>query len=87
MVPILQYEDACYCEFYRAVNFEVRETVTIPCLTLVRNTVAIRLRTQQEACSTFQLLAPSKKYSLFKEKGLLLLLLLSMLHTSTFVCA
>ena len=41
MVPILQYEDACYCEFYRAVNFEVRETVTIPCLTLVRNTVAI----------------------------------------------
>ena len=79
MVPtILQNKDACYCEFYRAVNFVVRDTATI------RNTVAIRLGTQ-EACSRLQLLAPSKKCSLFKEKGLSLLLLLSILHT--FVCA
>ena len=53
-------QDACYCEFYRAVNFVVRDTVTIPCLTVVRNTVAIRLGAQ-EACSRLQLLAPSKK--------------------------
>ena len=87
MVPILQNKihNTCYCEFYRAVNFfVVRDTVTIPCLTVVRNTVTIRLGTQK-ACSTLQLLAPSKKCSLFKEKGLLLLLLLSILHT--FVCA
>ena len=73
-------QDACYCEFYRAVNFVVRDKVTIPCLTVVRNTVAIRLGTQ-EACNRLQLLAPSKKGSLFKEKGLSLLLLLSILHT------
>ena len=55
MVPtILQNKDACYCEFYRAVNFVVRDTATIS------NTVAIRLGTQ-EACSRLQLLAPSKK--------------------------
>ena len=80
---ILQNEDAYYCEFYRAVNFVVRDTATIPCLTGVRNTVAIRLGTQ-EACRRLQLLAPSKKYSLVDEKGLLLLPLLSILHT--FVC-
>ena len=73
-------QDACYCEFYRAVNFVVRDTVTIPCLTVVRNTVAIRLGAQ-EACSGLQLLVPSKKCSLFKEKGLSLLLLLSILYT------
>ena len=33
-------QDACYCEFYRAVNFVVHDTVTIPYLTAVRNTVA-----------------------------------------------
>ena len=71
MVPtILQNkEDACYCEFYRAVNFGVRDTATIR----NQNGRAIRLGTQ-EACSRLQLLAPSKKYSLFKEKGLSLLL-------------
>ena len=62
MVPtILQNKDTCYCEFYRAVNFVVRDTATI------RNQIgrAIRLGTQ-EACSRLQLLAPSKKCSLFK---------------------
>ena len=30
MVPtILQNKDACYCEFYRAVNFVVRDAATI----------------------------------------------------------
>ena len=73
-------DDACYCEFYRAVNFVLRDTVTIPSLTVVRNTVAIRLGTQK-ACSRLQLLAPSKKGSLFKEKCLSVLLLLSIPHT------
>ena len=82
MVPtILQNKDACYCEFYRAVNFVVRDTATIR----NQNGRAIRLGTQ-EACSRLQLLVPSNKCSLFKEKGLsLLLLLLSILHK--FVCA
>ena len=31
-------QDACYCEFYWAVNFVVHDTVTIPYLTAVRNT-------------------------------------------------
>ena len=81
MVPtlLLQNKDACYCEFYRAVNFVVRDTAT------TRNTVAIRLGTQ-EACSRLQLLAPSKKCSMFKEKCLSLLLLLSILHTTSSVC-
>ena len=78
VLTILQNKDACYCEFYRAVNFVVRDTATN------RNTVAIRLGTQ-EACSRLQLFAPSKKCSLFKQKDLSLLLLLSILHT--FVCA
>ena len=73
-------QDAYYCEFYRAVKFVVRDTVIISCLTVVRNTVAIQLGTQ-EACSRLQLLAPSKKGSLFEENGLSLLLLLSILHT------
>ena len=84
MVSILQNKMRVFCEFYRAVNFAVHDTVTIPCLTVVRNTVAIRLGTQK-ACSKLQLFAPSKKSSLFKQKGLPLLLLLSLLHT--FVCA
>ena len=33
-------QDACYSEFYWAVNFVVHDTVTIPYLTVVRNTVA-----------------------------------------------
>ena len=33
-------QDACYCEFYWAVNFVVHDTLTIPYLTVVRNTVA-----------------------------------------------
>ena len=28
-------QDACYCEFYRAVDFVVHDTVTIPYLTVV----------------------------------------------------
>ena len=32
-------QDACYCEFYWAVNFVVHDTVTILYLTTVRNTV------------------------------------------------
>ena len=84
MVPILQNKMRVFCECYRSVNFAVRDTVTIPCLIVVRNTVAVRLGTQK-ACSRLQLLAPSKKCSLFKQKGLPLLLLLSLLHT--FVCA
>ena len=35
-------QDACYCEFYWAVNFVVRDTVTFPYLIVVRNTVAIQ---------------------------------------------
>ena len=33
-------QDACCCEFYWAVNFVVHDTVTMPYLTTVRNTVA-----------------------------------------------
>ena len=33
-------QDACYCEFYKAVNFVVHDTVTISYLTAVRKTVA-----------------------------------------------
>ena len=84
MAPILQNKMRVICEFYRAVNFIVRDTVTIPRLTVVRNTGAIRLGTQK-TCSRLQLLAPSKKCSLFKQKGLPLMLLLSLLNT--FVCA
>ena len=38
-------QDACYCEFYWAVQyFVVRDTATIPYyFTVVRNTVAIKL--------------------------------------------
>ena len=35
-------QDACYCEFYWAVNFVVRDTVTSPYFIVVRNTVAIQ---------------------------------------------
>ena len=35
--------DACYCEFYWTVNFAFHGTVTIPYLTVVRNTVANQL--------------------------------------------
>ena len=61
-------QDACYCEFYRAVNFVVRDTVTVPCLTVVRNTVAIRLGTQ-DACSRLQLLALSTFFRCSKKKA------------------
>ena len=53
MVPILQNKIAYYCEFYWAVNFVVRDTVTIPHFIVVRSTVAIQLA-----------IATSKKYSL-----------------------
>ena len=33
-------QDACYCEFYWAVNFVVHDTMTIPSLSVVRSTVA-----------------------------------------------
>ena len=81
MVPILQNKMRVVASFIgRLTFFVVRDTVAIPYLIVVRNTVAIQLGTQKP-CGRLQLLAPSKKCSLFKEKDLSLPLLLSILHT------